>query len=78
MSSPYVTKLMNDLEESLEKCKNFKLTLEDFLHDYPFIEGMNKNFPPFLVKTAIERAEIMERTIKEFMDLLKENLSENE
>ena len=77
MYNSYITTLLLDLQGGLEDCKNFIRTLEDFLHDYPFIEGMNKNFPPSTIDNAIKRAESLESTINELMKAIKENMSDN-
>ena len=73
MFNPYVLTLLMELNSGLKNCRNFKRALEDFLHDYPFVEGMNENFPKETIFNAIKRAEALESTIEEFKSVIGEN-----
>lgn len=45
MENTYLKTLFEDLERCSEQCKNLKEELEEFLQDYPHIEGINEKFP---------------------------------
>ena len=75
MASTYISTLLEEIDKTIDSCKNFKLVMDGFLQDYPFVEGVNQELSPSEIQEVIKKNENIEALL---IELKKHIVAEEE
>lgn len=77
MGNAYLKALVEEIDKTTESCRNLNLVLESFLHDFPYVEGIDDNLSISDVKEILSTNSRIEAKIKEFRNCLMKEMNSN-